>query len=153
MAKKMIDISILGDKQTARRLHRLVSKVQKRVVGKALRAGGKPVLAATKAKAPVDTGRLKGSLKLRTARLSRRRKRQGEFGMEVRTGTREELGLAPDATGYYPISQEYGWKLRGGGAAPARPYMRPAADERRREALGIIGREIASGVKREARRR
>lgn len=145
---KTIDIRVLGDRELQRKLNRVVDKVQKKIVRHALREGGRPVLANAQAKVPTGEGRLKASLKLRA-----RRARRGEFGVEVRTGTRQELGIPASATGYYPASIEYGWThARSGLPIPARSYMRAAADEQRVRALGIIGREIGRGIEMEARR-
>jgi HK97 gp10 family phage protein len=139
---KMVDISILGEKALQRKLKRLAGPAQRKIVMKALREGGRPVLAAAKARVPVATGRLRKSLRLRKRRTS-----GSFFGMEVRTGTREELGISPDSKGYYPMSVEFGHA-----GVAARPFLRPAMDGQRSKALRIIGREIAAGILREARK-
>lgn len=145
---KIIDITMVGDKALQRKLNRMVDKVQKKIVTKGLRAGGRPVLVAAQAKVPVDEGKLKESLKLRA-----RRARRGEFGMQVITGTRAELGIPADAPGYYPMAIEYGFThARSGEPIPARSFIRAATDEQRGTALGIIGRVIGREIEMEARK-
>ncbi len=144
---KIVDISILGDKQLQRKLRRLATQVQKKIVKKALREAGRPVLAAAQQKAPVGkSGRLKKSLKLRA-----RKQRRGEFGVEIRTGTRTELGIAADASGFYPMSIEYGFThARSGQKVPAQSFLRAAIDENARKAKTIIISEVRVGLTREA---
>ena len=140
---KMVDISVLGDKKLMRQLRRLAGPAQKKVVRKALREGGRPVLASTQAKVPVKTGALKNSLKLRAIKY----KSRDRFGVAVRTGTREQLGIDADDPYYYPMAVEVGTAK-----APAHSYLRAGMDETREQAKGIITREIASGIIREARK-
>jgi len=137
-----IDISLTGDKALQKKLNRLPKVMQKKIVRKALREGARPVLASARSKAPVRTGAMKKSLKLRA-----RRARRGNFGVEVRTGTRAELGIPENDPGYYPFSVEFGH-----GNVPAQPFMRPALDENREPALKIIGREIGRGVEQEGKK-
>ena len=128
MAMPYIDISLLGDKALQRKLNRLPQKIQKKVMRQALREGARPILAAAKTNAPVDTGRMKASLKLRSHKA-----RRGNFGVEVRTGTRTELGIPEGATSYYPYSVEFGH-----GNVPAHPFMRPALDDNREVAEKLL---------------
>lgn len=137
----MIDIRLLGAKDLQRKLNRLELKTGKKIVRRALRKGGRPVLATAIAGCPVKTGRLKKSLVLKA-----RKPHRGYFGVEVRTGTREELGIAPDDKSFYPASVEYGH-----GNVPAHPYLRPAMDANRERAKGIITRHIRAGIVAEAR--
>ena len=114
-----VKIELLGDKKLDAALARLSGPAQKKAFRKSAREAFKPVLAAAKQKVPVDTGKLKKSLKLRSLKRSR-----GTIGVEVRTGTREELEIPADEPGYYPMAVEAGTKTQ-----PAQPYIRPAFDE------------------------
>ena len=138
-----IDISLIGDKVLQRKLKRLPIATQKKIVRKALREGGRPVLAAAQQNVPVRSGRTKASLKLRA-----RKAKRGSFGVDVRTGTRAELGIPENDPSYYPFSVEYGH-----GNVAAQPFMRPAMDDNRDKALRIIGKELGAGILREARKR
>lgn len=146
MAKSMIDVSVLGMPELQRKLNRVEQTMRKKIVRQALREGGRPILAETIATCPVRTGALKASLKLRVANLSPRRRRAGEFGMQVQTGTREDLGIAPGDPYYYPAAVEWGTaKL------PAVAFMRRATDTKRPEALAIIAQVIRTGITEAAR--
>ena len=144
-----VDISLLGDKALSKKLRRLETKVQKKIVRKALRAGARPILASAKALVPYSEGlrrrsgkHLRDTLKLRALKA-----RKGRFGVQVLTGTREELGIAANESGYYPLSLEYG-----GGNAPAQPYLRPALDMNRVRSTRIVHYTIRRGILQEARR-
>lgn len=110
----------------------------------AFRDGAKVVQAAAKANAPHRTGALKRSIKVRSHRRSRVR-----FGVEVRTGTREELGIPADAPGYYPMSIETGWTFRGGTTVPARPFLRPAFDQNKEKVVEAIRKKLGAAVAKE----
>jgi len=138
MAQPYISIAVLGSRSLQKRFDRFEKNVQKKIVRQALRAAARPMLVAAKAKVPVDTGRLKKSLRLRALK-----QRRGIFGVQVRTGTRAELGMwIGDKTGYYPASVEWGH-----GSVPARPYLRPAFDETRDEALRILKAYLRRAIK------
>lgn len=138
---KMISIEVLGDKALQRKLRALPIAMEKKIVRKALREAGRPILASAKALVPVRTGALKKSLRLRALKRSR-----GSFGVQVRTGTREELGIPADAPYYYPMAVEVGT-----GHAPAHPYMRPALKSNEGKSIRIAAAEIRRGIEEVAR--
>ena len=135
------DISVLGSAEIERKLGNLAVKVQRKVMRKAMRKAAKPILETAKSLVPVDEGKLRRSLKIRA--LKRRR---GSFGVQVKTGTRDELGIAPDDPYYYPMAVETGTNK-----VAARPYLRPALKLNRTESLNILARELKAGIAREAR--
>jgi len=112
------DITLLGDKKLNKAFGALAVIDQRKVMRKSQRAAFKPVLKSAKANAPVRTGKLKKSLKLRA--LKRSRNRSGVF---VRTGTRSELGIPENAKYYYPAHVELGHS----DVAPV-PFLRNAFD-------------------------
>lgn len=134
----VIDISIFGDKQLSAKLSAMVPKVQKKITRQALRQGAKRVRDEARRLAPVDSGALKKSLKVRAAKNLRR----GSFGLSVLTGTRAELGISPEAKFYYPAVLEYG-----GRGHEAQPYLRPAMDATRAEVLGLIKSSIREALR------
>ncbi len=138
-----INISLLGDKALQRKLDALPNKLAKKVMRQALREGARPVLASAKANAPVLTGRMKKSLKLRAMKA-----RRGNFGVVIMTGTREQLGIDPKDKSYYPFAVEFGFKRHN---VPAHPFIRPALDDNREKSTRIIARLIGAGVLREAK--
>ena len=142
MAKAdFIDISYLGDKKLQRKLNRMVIQAQRKIVRKAMREAMKPVVTVAKGYAPIDTGRLKRSLKLRS------KTRRGNTSIRIVTGTREQLGIDPNAKGFYPAAIEYGSKNQ----AP-RSYLRRAITERRNLVLDDMGQAINLGLIREGRK-
>lgn len=143
-----VDIQLLGDKRLQRQLNSLDRKVQRKVVRRALREGAKIVAEAAKENAPVDEGTMRDSIKVRAHKARRR----GEFGVSVRTGTREELGIPQDAMGYYPFSIEHGYiNALTGQHVAANSFMRRAADENEAIVFTRIRRIIAAETLREAK--
>ena len=131
-----VDISVLGNKQLQKQLKLLAGNMQKKIVRQALRAAAKPVLAAAKAKCPVKSGRLEKSLKLRAMKRKR-----GQFGVRIKTGTKAELGIPADDKFYYPAHVELGH-----GSVPAVPYMRSALEENRSSSLRIVALMVKAGI-------
>lgn len=134
---KAIDISIFGDEELQAKLAAMTLKVQRKIVRQALRKGGKRVRDEARRLAPVETGALKKSIKVRAARNLRR----GSFGIAVLTGTRAELGISPEAKYYYPAVVEFG-----GRGHDAQPYLRPAMDATRTEVLGLVKQAIREAL-------
>ena len=134
---KMISIQVLGDEGLQRMLNAFPVAMQRKIVKKALREAGRPVLASAKAKVPVGTGALKRSLRLRVLT----RQKRGRFGVQIHTGVRGKLGIPEDAPYYYPMAVEVGT-----GRMAARPYMRPALRENKALCLRIAAQEIRRGI-------
>ena len=143
MAETFISVDVLGDKELQRALDKLDKAVQKKVMRKVLRESFAPVLPLVKARTPVLEGKLRKSLKLRAARGKR-----GQFGVEIRTGTRAELGIAENDPSYYPMSVEYGHA--GPRPAPAHPYMRNTLDANRSPVLERVKGNLWRRIRDEA---
>ena len=136
-SQKAVDIRLLGDKRLQAKLGKLVGPLQRKIVAKACMAAGQPVLEAARRMVPVKTGKLKGSLVLK--KYSGKR---GSFGADIATGTREELGIAPDDKFFYPAAVEFGH-----GNVPAHSFLRAGIDSQRGTAKAILKTEIASGIR------
>ena len=134
-----IDLSIFGNEVLIRKLRGLESKAQKAILRKGLREAAKMIAAEARTRAPYDTGALRKGIKVRAAKSKK------YIGMIVRTGTRAEMGIPETASHYYPALLELGTSR-----LPARPYLRPALDEKRTRALAAIQREGKIGLEREA---
>jgi len=134
-----IDISILGDKALQRRLANMDVNLQKKFVRQAINRAMLPVKNKAQALAPVDTGRLRSSIKRRS------RTRRGISRAQVITGTRAELGIPVGSTGYYPAAIEYGTRKQ-----PARSFMRKALTDLRGHVLKKTG-ELIDGYIRKSR--
>lgn len=114
---------------------------QKNVLTRTLKKGAKLVDDLASSLAPVDTGKLRISVHTGT-QLTRRQKssayKAGKLGVaEVHVGTELSRGLF----------QEFGTFKMG-----AQPFMRPAWDATKDQALSIIGKELWVEIKKAADR-
>lgn len=136
------DITLLGDDIVAARLRALPEKLERKVLRQAMRKAGRPILADAKANAPVKTGKMRASLKLRA--LKRKR---GRVGVRIETGTRAELGIPAEERWYYPAIVELG-----DGTARHLPhsFMRSALAKNRENSVRILRDDISRGIEREA---
>lgn len=94
-------IILKGHEELISKLAKLSVRVQRKSLRKALRAGAKVVLPVAKAKAPVATGALRDSIKVRSAG----RMKRGRVGMLVETSEGNFQGKT-----YYGGPVEYGYK-------------------------------------------
>ena len=141
-------ITIDGAKELEKKLRDLGAQAEKKVYRQALRAGAKVVQVAAKAKAPKDTGLLRKSIKVRAGKRSR-----GQIEVNV--------CVDPIAfywrffeEGFYRGKRMGGRKMRqeanGRPWVPPRPFIRPAWDEQKSNALRIITDKLLSGIQAEA---
>lgn len=112
-----------GDDELVAKLQKLAGKATKAQARAALMAGALPIQTAAVQKAPVLTGTLRRSIHTETAETS--------DGAVARVGTNVE----------YAPHQEFGTSRMAG-----QPYLRPAYDERKDEALREIGRALTEMV-------
>lgn len=103
-----ITLHLKGHENVNERLQRFPDVMRGRIVGPALRAGAKIVQERVRALAPSRTGRLRGGRWTLKAFTNRRRHTRG---IRVVTPTRAELGIPDAADGFYPTSQEFGWRV------------------------------------------
>lgn len=125
MTGARFDVSVLGDRELDRTLEALGPKVERRLLAKSMPGAFGITLRAVVRAVPVDTGRLRSSI-----RMAPGRHRKGLLQFRIFTGTREELGIdrvvrrrdivtgdmrsiQMRGKGYYPIAVEYGY-VRGG---------------------------------------
>lgn len=133
----MFDLDIKGARSLNRKLNRLRTTVSRKAVRPALHTALVPVVQTARAYAPVRTGRLQSSIKS-FVRSSRR------YGLTagVRTGTRKQLRIPPEAEYYYPAAIELGSRRN-----PPRSFLRAAMNARRKTALQILGKEVHKALK------
>ena len=147
-------IEITGFKELRRRIATLDTRLQRRVYGAAVRAGGKVLVDAAKAAVPVRTGAVKASLVHRASS----KPSKGLFGVKVtvKGGARssdrvahrkghEKKDYQPDAVERYYRFTELGTKHH-----PAQPYLKPALEGKAGEVLNVVKRVLAEGLEREA---
>jgi HK97 gp10 family phage protein len=148
-------IEITGFRDLRDRARKLDRRLQKRVYGAAVRAGGKVLVDAAKAAVPVRTGAVQRSLVHRASS----KPSQGLFGVKitVKAGAKSSERVAhrkghakkdyqPDAVERYYRFTELGTKHH-----PAQPYLKPALEGKAGAVLEAVKRELAAGLEREAR--
>lgn len=127
-----IDFKLEGAKEMERLLRELGPRVAGRVGQRAVRAGAAPIVAEAKRLVPVRTGALRDAI---TSAPGRRR------GQDERVML---IGIAP------PTSRRAHLTEFGTIHSAAHPFLRPALDSQVAAALEAMGRELASGLTREA---
>ena len=131
-----IDISVLGDKELQKMLKNLDIKLQRKYVRQSINRAMLPVKNRAKALVPVNTGKLKDSIKKRA------RTKRGISRAMVVTGTKQELGIPENAKGYYPAAIEYGTRHQ-----PAQSFLRKAMTELKDDTLNSTAKYIAGYIK------
>lgn len=109
-----------------------------------LKNGGEALLAETKRRVPVKTGRLRDSLHL----VPGRKRRLGVVRFNVATGSRAELGISPDDKSFYPIALHQGHPK-----AAARPFMTEAAQLVEPHVFRQVYTELRKALRRAERKR
>ena len=145
----LVDAKILRDRHARRQFQKLSSKVQKKHMRKVQRNSAKRMRPRIAQAAPEATGTL--AQELAKAKI-RSRTRKGILLIFIEMPTREALGIAPDATGYYPFSIEYGFEMRDGRFHPPNPFMRSTANRHAGKERRRMSRELKAKVLREAKR-
>lgn len=132
MAGVSVDISQIGDKGLVRALARLRGPTQKRVVRKAQVRAMRPILKATRALVPVDTGLLRKNIKAKSA-SSRKKGLVRVLSLPLRG----VLGIEDSDKFFFPAVLEYGGKH-----SKAFAFLRGGFDSQESNALAIMIREI-----------
>jgi len=142
-----MEVEMRGFKELEKSLLQLETKVAKKVVRQALRAGGKILLKAVKQKVPVDTGELKKNIKVKAGK-----RKKGQASIFV--GTSEKNYSGPY---FYASFVEYGHLQGSRNIAKAnrefvaaRPYMRPSFDLTKKAVEKEITTKLLEGINREA---
>jgi len=118
-----------------RKLKALETRLQRKVVRQALRAGARVIAAEAKANAPVGkTGALKDSIRVWALKRSRRR-----IGVKVGSSIHAYKG-----------DQFYGAFLEfGTSKMDPKPWLAPAIEAKKGEATRIVDQTLAAGIERE----
>lgn len=169
-------ILVIPDAEKFRdRLAHFDTKISKQIITRALRAGAKIIQAEAKQRVPVDTGALRKSIRVRTGKV----RQKGEVKILVTTsGTDNAFGGNQFYGGFVEFGyrkgkaseQERGLiraksNTKDGGKkqafadamdkistrekVPARPFMRPAFDNKKYQALDAITAVMSSEIERE----
>ena len=133
-----IRVEIDGVDQLVSNLKKITKNSTRRSLGKAAKAGADPIVKSAKEKAPVDTGKLRDSLRSKFAYQSSRAVR-----VEVSSKMKPQ-GKSWHSYDYY---QEFGTSFH-----PAQPFMRPAVDEQHKKAVEETRRVMEQAVLEEVRK-
>lgn len=133
-----VRIEIQGVDELVRNLNKIPKNATRRSLAKAAKAGAEPILRSARQKAPVDTGRLRDSLRSKYAYQSSRAVR-----VEISSNMKPK-GSSWHSYDYY---QEFGTSQH-----PAQPFMRPAADEQKEKAVEETRRMMEQAVLEEVRK-
>ncbi len=148
----VVEFKVKGLEETLRRMKQLPVKVAKKVIRQSLRDGAKKVLPAVQALAPVKSGTLKKSLKVR-ARLGRKRGRTKPGRVQIQVGMQ-----AGDYKGesFYGSFQELGWKTGSRKLGdqrkqnPGLHFTEKGFEQTKDSALSAIVEGMKAGIEREA---
>lgn len=132
----MFNMKLLGGKRLERKLRSLGAKLAGQAQIQAMRVAMEPVRIAIIAKTPVRSGRLKSNFK-----ISSRKGNKG-FSTSINSGTRKQLRIKANATGYYPSAIEFGTRRMA-----ARPFMRNTFGRMRTQTLNIYTRELKQTIR------
>ena len=128
----MIKITVTGDDKLSAQLRQLIGDLRGAAVEKALVAGALVIMNDAKRRAPVDTGNLRRSIHV-----------GGHKGPETPSSGRD-LGRVDYQTVQVGTNVEYAkYQEHGTSKMSARPFLRPALDSNREEAV----QEVASSLK------
>lgn len=137
----VIEFKVSGFLELERALRQLPQEVAGRVLMSALRKAGEPMAADAKQAAPRSSnpgpnGHMADSIALRKLR-------DATSVADVEAS----LWLGPDPNHWYGTFSEFGTVHE-----TARPFMRPAFDRHKDEAIDLLGKELWKGIARAAKR-
>lgn len=106
-----VKLDLTGDGVLAARFRALPWMIQDRILPLSLKSGGEIVRRRARALAPRRSGRLAGGT-WGLRQVTRKRGGRPVFvGVRVAAPRRGALGIPGKATGYYPFSLEFGWRV------------------------------------------
>ncbi|WP_374349164.1 HK97-gp10 family putative phage morphogenesis protein [Chitinimonas sp.] len=138
----MADLAVQGLAELGRALDGLGPKIERKLMRRALRAGAVLIRNAAIARVPKDSGAAQRSI-----RVVFRRGEPGVIVVNVVAGDLSESNQRKfgQKSAFYVRFLEYGTAR-----LPARPFMRPALDDRASAAVEAIAGVLADGIEKEA---
>jgi HK97 gp10 family phage protein len=136
-------LKLIGLETTLTRLALMDKKVRTKVIRRAVRRGAEPLRDEARSKCPANTGTLAKSIRITTSA----KPSKGTARARVQTGQ----GYFKGET-FYGAFVEFGHFIgsRAKGAArqfcAARPFLRPAHDAKKEEAVRIVTEDIKAGI-------
>ena len=148
MGKHSSKLSLTGDRDLERNLRTLGARLAKKVLKQAVNAAATPVLKTARAKVSRESGLLAKALAKKTRMNSRRGTASARVG--AKTGVQGEFDGKTRVPANYAHLVELGHVDENGQHVPAKPFLRPAADENAAKAAGIMSDKLAAGIVKEA---
>lgn len=152
MAKPLMTVEVKGLKELQSALLELPRKLDRPVLNSALRTGARPMAAAARSRAPMDTGALRAAIVVRAVRS---REHSAEVHVGV-TGARQVQKT--DKKGrvrnvwkrtknflHYWLYHEFGTSKM-----PARPFLRPAFESNKAASAELIKTGLRDRIEKEA---
>ena len=154
-----LTIDITGAKQLDEMLKQLPTAISRRAAGNALRAGGRVIRDEARRQVPRQSGKLAKAIKVITGRSTRRDTRRVLVIVSQR-----DAGINPSWIEYGTVAQRVAKsggflyfvidgkliRKRAVAGIQAKPFMRPAADSKVSEAVGVIGSSLGAAIEKEA---
>lgn len=143
-----VQVQLTGFREMAERLKQLPERVAKNALRRAVAAGAAEVRNQARANAPVDTGEMKRDIQQKREK-DQRGNFMAKYSIFVRSGKKSRLsGRARDVQ-----KDSFYWKFVEFGTSkmPAQPFLRPAFEAKKEEALRIIGEKLDEGIQQAAR--
>lgn len=148
-------VKIEGLKELQAALSRLPRELDRKVLNAALMAGARPMVAAIKARAPVDTGTLARNIRARPVRPYPGNTATVEIGVR-RLNKRQVNLLREKARKAGQSTRVNAWYWRflefGTSKMTARPFLRPGFEAEKIGAIETIKTALARRIEREATR-
>lgn len=145
-------MKLRGLKELDKQLKQLSAEVRPKVMKSAVRAAFKPVVAAAKAKVPVDTGELQAGIALATAYDKKKGTVAAGIVIASNTTALKQARVAAAAFGeaQYRGSPGRRWHLTELGTkhSKAQPFLRPALDENAAAVLEAFKVQLGKRLKR-----
>ena len=136
------DAYLQGHKALMRKIDRLRGPIQRRIMRPAVTQALTPILKTAKALCPVRTGLLKRSL----GKKVHKKGREIWGGVGPRKSFDDAAAEGEEKPGDIVYVVEHGTSK-----AAAHPFMRPALDRNREQALAILARKAKEGLAKEAK--
>jgi HK97 gp10 family phage protein len=125
-----------GGKELEKVLRSMDAKTSRKFAIKAMRAGAKPIVAAARANAPVNSGRLRRAISVKAKPKSE--------GVGIEIGVKRGKESNDPKGAWYAHLVEFGTKFM-----PAHPFLTPAVDSERANFLKEMGVSLWKQIKRE----
>ncbi len=133
----LADQNITGGKEIAEALRKLSTKVARNGLRRAVSAAAAMMRDEAKANAPVDTGEMRRDVKIKRMKDTRGGPFGATFAVYVQSGKKSRLsGRARNVE-----KDSFYWRFVefGTSKTPAQPFMRPAYESKKEEAIKVVG--------------